>query len=134
MVSITVLSAMLPLVFGDAESDAAASILDGMLTGQNRAAKPEPFLDRIAALFGGGNKNQNKGKKINIPPIRRKYLSLENYYRSGNTLFIKVNQEIKDIFSIVQERYGTNCAFRDDPIFHVCHHTCGDNIFDCWSK
>ena len=65
MVSITVLSAMLPLVFGDAESDAAASILDGMLTGQNRAAKPEPFLDRIAALFGGGNKNQNKGKKIN---------------------------------------------------------------------
>ena len=64
MVSITVLSAMLPLVFGDAESDAAASILDGMLTGQNRAAKPEPFLDRIAALFGGGNKNQNKCETI----------------------------------------------------------------------
>ena len=62
MVSITLLSAMLPLVFGDADSDAAASIMDGLLTGQNRAAKPEPFLDRIAALFGGGNKNQNKGK------------------------------------------------------------------------
>ena len=62
MVTITLLSAMLPLVFGDADSDAAASIMDGLLTGQNRAAKPEPFLDRIAALFGGGNKNQNKGK------------------------------------------------------------------------
>ena len=61
LLSLAVFSVSLPLVFGEADSDATASILDGVLTGQNRAAKPEPFLDRIAALFGGGNKNQNKG-------------------------------------------------------------------------
>ena len=61
VVSVSVILILLPLVFGDADSD--ASIMDGLLTGQNRAAKPESFLDRIAALFGGGNKNQNKGYK-----------------------------------------------------------------------
>ena len=64
LVSLAVVSVLLPLVYGSADSDATASIdgLHGLLTGQNRAAKPEPFLDRIAALFGGGNNKPNKGR------------------------------------------------------------------------
>ena len=64
VVTVTVIAALSPLVYGEADSDATASIMDGLLTGQNRAAKPEPFLDRIAALFGGGAKPPNKGWKV----------------------------------------------------------------------
>ena len=64
IVTVTVIAVLSPLVYGEADSDATASIMDGLLTGQNRAAKPEPFLDRIAALFGGGGKPSNKGWKI----------------------------------------------------------------------
>ena len=61
LLSVAVITVSLPLVFGEANSDATARILDGILTHQNRAAKPEPFFDRVVALFGGGNTNQNKG-------------------------------------------------------------------------
>ena len=63
IVTISIVAVFSSVVFGDADSDASASIVDDLLTGQNRAAKPEPFLDRIAALFGGGNKPSNKGRK-----------------------------------------------------------------------
>ena len=64
MVSVAVITVLMPTtVYGEADSDATASIMDGLLTSQNRAAKPEPFLDRIAALFGGVTKQSNKGKK-----------------------------------------------------------------------
>ena len=62
MVSVAVITVLMPsTVYGEADSDATASIMDGLLTSQNRAAKPEPFLDRIAALFGGVTKQSNKG-------------------------------------------------------------------------
>ena len=63
IVTISIVAVFSSVVFGDADSDASASIVDDLLTGQNRAAKPEPFLDRIAALFGGGSKPSNKGWK-----------------------------------------------------------------------
>ena len=70
---------LLPLVYGEADSDATASIMDDLLTGQNRAAKPEPFLDRIAALFGGGIKNSNKGRKRTS--LRNTFLILTFHYQ-----------------------------------------------------
>lgn len=64
IVTISIVVVFSSLAFGDADSD--ASIVDDLLTGQNRAAKPEPFLDRIAALFGGGSKPSNKGLKSDL--------------------------------------------------------------------
>ena len=62
VVAAVILSSFPHVVMGNADSDATPSIVDDLLT-TNRAARPEPFLDRIAALFGGGNKpSTSKGQ------------------------------------------------------------------------
>ena len=64
LLSVLALSLAVNLVSCDSESDPDPTSGGPDLEAEHRGAKTEPFLDRIASFFGGGNDKKNKPNQV----------------------------------------------------------------------